>query len=81
MHADGQQVRAVAGHDELRPCGHGRGDHVVIVNIVGDDARHIARCHERCRVAVGTHQLLNRYCGIGSPPPKPRQSKGIAEFG
>jgi hypothetical protein len=40
--ADGQQMLAIPGDDQLGPCGAGRRDDVIAIGTVGDDARSAA---------------------------------------
>lgn len=71
MRTNGEQMRAVTGHDVLRPSGDCCSDYVVIIHIVGYDARDFTRRHDYRRITVGRYQLLDRCGGIGDPFPKP----------
>ncbi len=40
--ADGQQMLSIPGDDQPGPCSHGRRDDVIVIGIVGEDARYAA---------------------------------------
>lgn len=55
--ADSQQVLAIPGDDQLGSRGHGRGDDVIIIGIVGHHARHTGRRDQADKRGVLRHQL------------------------
>lgn len=56
MAADGQQMLAVPGDDQLGSRGYGRCDDVIVIGVVGHDARHAGRRHQADERGVLRHQ-------------------------
>jgi hypothetical protein len=71
MAADGQQVLAVAGDDQLGSGGHGRSNDVIVIGVIGYEARHAGR-RDQATSAV--------YCATSAAMLVPKLSSLLANF-